>query len=164
MAPAPKYVAWWGSDFVAAVQVWPNNVVGAYMRLLMAQLQDGHLPNDPRLLWRVSFCESREEFDGMWRAYLRDKFVEDPDNPGRILNLKMDHERRRSMGLSLAGKKAAEARWAAERERKARESGASGDAIAYADAHADGHATQTQDSSTLQMSAPSSGSLGGSGS
>jgi uncharacterized protein YdaU (DUF1376 family) len=99
MAPAPNFVAWWASDFTGATTGWTAEEVGAYVRLLNAQIEHGGIPSDVRRLARIAGMDSAA-FEGVWSALLAEKFPPLEDGSGRLANPKMAHERQRATGLS----------------------------------------------------------------
>lgn len=138
--PPPSY-PFYGRDFDTSTASWPNQDVGAYVRLLNHQWYQRGLPNSMVELATIM----REPIDvarTLWRRRLKAKFQKSSD--GKLRNARLERVRRKLEGYRArqieAGRAGAEARW-----------GRHGGAIADA-----GHPVANGQSMALQSASASS--------
>lgn len=92
----PTFVGWHFRDFDDATDEWDTRTVGTYVRLLNRQARVGDLPNDVPQLAKLA-GEDPTAFEQMWRNCIRAKFEPLPDNPSRLVNLRMAREREKAL-------------------------------------------------------------------
>lgn len=90
---------------------------GVYIMLLADEWINGPLPNDHVALAKICF-ESVRTVDRVW-PMVSVKFVPHPDDPTRLINPRLEHEREEQVNrraeMSEAGKKGAKKRWGPHR-------------------------------------------------
>lgn len=108
----PFYPCDWIGD--PRVQEMTDAQQGRYMRLLCQAWTDGSIPNDPDRLARRLRVDPTEFGEQDWPV-IGPCWSPDPDNPGRLVQGRLEHERerqeRRRQTNSENGKKGAKARW-----------------------------------------------------
>jgi uncharacterized protein YdaU (DUF1376 family) len=108
---------WFPRDYMCSTRTLSLAQRGAYTDLLFWSWDNGPLPSDHESLMRILSCTSKE-FEHVWPA-ICDKFVEYPDGLGRLVNLRLEEERKKYSDYrrrqSEGGRKGAEKKWAKER-------------------------------------------------
>lgn len=99
------YFPWYYQRFEAATRTWTDQEVGAYVRLLNHQWDQGYVPADARRRNRIATSLKRT-----WNS-IKDKFPPDPHDSTRLLNPVLEEIRAKVDEKSAKAKKAAETRW-----------------------------------------------------
>ena len=126
MAKSLAMMPFFPRDYYCATRTLTLAQRGAYTDLLFWSWDNGPLPADPENLMRIIAC-SEAEFKQVWPA-IRDKFVEYPDGLGKLVNLRLEEERRKYSTFrqrqSEGGRKGAAIKWGkvAPLQRKTRRS------------------------------------------
>jgi uncharacterized protein YdaU (DUF1376 family) len=102
-----SFIPFFGRDFLAATMGWPDAAVGAYIRLLIVQWEQGSIPADPEELAAIAHTVSAH-----WRR-LEPKFPICDD--GNRRNRRLEEHRAKADELKSSrkakAKRAAKARW-----------------------------------------------------
>ena len=96
-----SYIPFFGRDFLAATMGWPDAAVGAYIRLLIVQWEQGGLPEDLDELAAIAHTVAAN-----WRK-LESKFPVDED--GQRRNRRLEEHRAKAGQLAASRKAKAEA-------------------------------------------------------
>jgi uncharacterized protein YdaU (DUF1376 family) len=110
-------------DFLTATAHMTNDVVGAYIRLLIHQWETGSVPNDRREIAEICHFKGRSSAR-VW-CQLKDKFPLGQD--GRLRNPRLEQVRTASAAFAESQRRKAAARWSHDAQGEA-------DAGAYAGA------------------------------
>ena len=114
MANKPPAFPLYARDWLVDTASMPNDVQGAYMRLLCHQWIEGPMKLDLVQLGKRA-GEPPRRFVRMWSSYLQDFFVE---RGGYVANGRLEDERQRKAEYSAEqaerGKRGANSRWHGE--------------------------------------------------
>jgi len=113
MSKSLAMMPWFPRDYYIGTRLLTLAQRGAYTDLLFWSWDNGALPAHEDGLRSILGCRD-VEFGQVWPA-IKDKFVESPDGSGKLVNLRLEEERRKYQAFrqrqSDGGRKGAESAW-----------------------------------------------------
>ena len=114
MSPSAPWFRFWPDDWAGGTRRMPLLAKACYTELLLTQWHEGSISGDEAEL-ASDLGLDLDEFRVLWKRYLSSKFVAHPDACGRLINERMDLERKYSASAVQVAtdraRRAALARW-----------------------------------------------------